>query len=493
MAAPQLLEAVIKSSNKIILSFDKPFDDSVDIPVTSFSVNYGRIPISEASYYGTAEIVLTLDKGMTYRDKLEVNYQPPDDVLTALRGTVPSDAAVVAIRRNVLRAFFKVPVKNLIRPDENAWTANSNLGGGKKFVPDPDDPELGGDIPSIDICGDGSIIIGVPPVGGDGDTATGTITGLKDRVGGSGYVDGTYVNVPLLGGSGSGAEATLTITSGEVATIILSEGGSGYLVDDLLSVDDAAVGGGGGIDFAVTVATVTEATTTTTTTTTTRGNGAAAQLKDLGYPLYDRPSPRAATPDDFVMAYGLREAIQLSNIDNADAIEPNTPKIWMAIEDACALIDNYIQGASRAGKILISSSRRRTSLIIARYYLDTVRRRDDVKEDYERALTELDKARSLKDVQRPQLPWWADPCNPNNGGVLSHRIPQYYNGVSGKGLSGWWVDSGYSEVDDTRYDRDNSEGNNDQDNGGGGAGGSGGRIPSQPTEDGGENDGGDTP
>ena len=74
------------------------------------------------------------------------------------------------------------------------------------------------------------------------------------------------------------------------------------------------------------------------------------------------------------MAYGLKEAIQLSNIDDADAIQPNDTKIWMAIEDATALIDNYIEQAGRGGKLLISSSRRRTALIIARYYLDTVRR-----------------------------------------------------------------------------------------------------------------------
>jgi phage gp36-like protein len=220
----------------------------------------------------------------------------------------------------------------------------------------------------------------------------------------------------------------------------------------------------------------------------------ASQVQNLPYPIATRPNPRAATPDDFVMAYGLREAIQISNIDDADATQPNTDKIWMAIEDACALIDNYINGATRAGKILISSSRRRTALIIARYYLDTVRRREDVKSDYEQAITELDKARSLRDIDRPSLPWWADPCNPNrNGGVRSHRIPQVYNGVSGKGLSGHWSDSGYSEVDDWRYDRNNAEGNNDQGNHAGRRYLGGDRTLDQPIDTGGNNDGGDTP
>ena len=183
------------------------------------------------------------------------------------------------------------------------------------------------------------------------------------------------------------------------------------------------------------------------------------------YPIKPRPNPRTATPDDFILAYGLREAIQISNLDDADATQPNTDKIWMAIQDACALIDNYIVQASRGGKLLISSNRRRTALIIARYYLDSVRRREDVKNDYERCITEMERARTMEDVIRPDAPWWQDPCNPNRGkGVRSWRVPQRYNGVSGKGLSGWWNDAGAEEVDDWRYDRTNSEVNNDDPN-----------------------------
>ena len=489
MAAPQLSEAYIKNPEKIVLSFDQPIDDSVAFQPTSFSINYGRIPISSAEYYGTAQIVLVLGQAMLASDKLEVNYQPPDDISAALRGTLPANPSGVQIRRAAVRAFYKVPVKNLLRPDENAWTANSNLGGGKQFVPDFESPEFdGSNIPSIDICGDGSIIIGKPPSTDGGTLAEGAITGLRDRVAGSGYTDGTYVNVSLQGGDGTGAVATLTIENGEVATVILSDGGESYLVDDVLTIDDADVGGGGGVDFSITVDTI-----NVLATTTSGGSSRIGSVVNVPYPVYGRPSPRSATPDDFVLAFGLREAIQISNIDDADATRPNDAKIWMAIEDACALIDNYISGATRAGKVLISSNRRRTSLIIARYYLDTVRRREDVKSDYERAITELDKSRSLADISRPDIPWWADPCNPRRGGgVISHRIPQYYNGVSGKGLSGWWTDSGYSEVDDIRYDRDNAEGNNDSDNGVG-SGLNEGRTPSQPTESGGSNDGGDTP
>ena len=493
MAAPQLQEATIKVSDKLVLSFDKPLDDGVLIPVTSFSVNYGKIPISSAEYYGTSRIILNLDKAVLAGDKIEVNYQPPDEVPLALRGTVPSDATLIAIRRNAVRAFFKVPVKNQIKVDETAWGVNSNLGGGKVFIPSPNHPEYEAGAWLQDVCGDGSVIIGDPGSGGS-ETPEGAITSLKDFLGGSDYVDATYVGVELIGGTGTGAKCVLTVSGGVVINIILTSGGEGYTVDDLLSIDDPAIISPNGNGFSVTVAAVYVPPAEVATAITGTTSAGSASIQKIPYPIYDRPGPRAATPDDFILAYGLREAIQLTNIDDADAIEPNTDKLWMAIEDAAALIDNYINQASRAGKLLISSNRRRTCLIIARYYLDTVRRREDVKSDYEMCIKELDKSRTLEDTIRPDIPAWLDPCNPNRGkGVRSHRVPQVYNGVSGKGLSGWWSDSGFSEVDDWRYDRDNAEGNNNDENWASRSHLSPDRILDQPVDDGGSNEGGDTP
>ena len=42
------------------------------------------------------------------------------------------------------------------------------------------------------------------------------IATLGEIVGGSGYVQGTYTNVPLTGGSGSGAQATIVVDSGRL-------------------------------------------------------------------------------------------------------------------------------------------------------------------------------------------------------------------------------------------------------------------------------------
>ena len=380
MAAPQVQEISVKSSDTLLMSFDQAIDDSVNVPITCFSVNYGRVPVISWRYRGTAEIVLKVGKPLKAKDKIEVNYQPPDDVKQALRAPVAANASTITMRRNAVRAFYKVPALNQIGPNEAAWNEMSNLGSNTEV--------------------------------------------------------GTNAN-PEMG-----------------------NGSSGW--DDTCDNGSSSGGGSGG-----------------------SGSGSA----NARYPNTARPNPRSATPDDFILAYGLREAIQLSNIDDGDASQPNTDKIWMAIQDACALIDNYIIQAGKAGQLLISSNRRRTALIIARYYLDSVRRREDVKNDYEQCLKELAQATSLETVVRPDDPWWADQCSGrSNNGIRSFRVPQHYNGVSGKGLSGWWTDSGYSETDDWRYDRYGSESNNDQGNWDGSRSSikDDSRNPDQPTDDGGE-------
>ena len=71
---------------------------------------------------------------------------------------------------------------------------------------------------------------------------------------GSGYTEGSYNNVPVTGGSGSGATADLQWLSGSWASIIFQNGGTGYKVGDTVSVDTANVGGtGSGLTLVVSV------------------------------------------------------------------------------------------------------------------------------------------------------------------------------------------------------------------------------------------------
>jgi len=76
-----------------------------------------------------------------------------------------------------------------------------------------------------------------------------SITGLKSVTissVGSGYRPGIYKNVALMGGSGTGALATVTIASdGTLGSVEVTNSGSGYLDSEAISVSTASIGGTG--------------------------------------------------------------------------------------------------------------------------------------------------------------------------------------------------------------------------------------------------------
>lgn len=72
---------------------------------------------------------------------------------------------------------------------------------------------------------------------------------------GSGYVNGTYYNVPLTGGTGSGARATVVVSGGAVTSVTITYGGTGYTASDSLSASNVHLGGTG-TGFAIVAATV---------------------------------------------------------------------------------------------------------------------------------------------------------------------------------------------------------------------------------------------
>jgi phage gp36-like protein len=161
-----------------------------------------------------------------------------------------------------------------------------------------------------------------------------------------------------------------------------------------------------------------------------------------------KSDPRSASVDDFILAYGLKEAIQLTNIDDAAATSVNAAKLRLAIQDANSLIDSYIEMSGKAGMVLISSNRRRTALIIARYYLDTVRRREDVRADYENCLKQMAAEMQMSAIRAGG----GDSAIDTPQGIMrSFRIPQRYNSVSGKGLSGWTTDTAGDQSPDFRW------------------------------------------
>ena len=79
--------------------------------------------------------------------------------------------------------------------------------------------------------------------------------------GGSLYTNGVYQNIPLTGGSGSGAYADIVVSGGAVTSVSLRYGGNFYVVGDSLSAATTTIGSSGsGFSIAVTAITNTNGT-----------------------------------------------------------------------------------------------------------------------------------------------------------------------------------------------------------------------------------------
>jgi phage gp36-like protein len=311
MAIPSIKEITVPSTSTVMLWFDGPLDSRVPVPVGSFTVNYGNYGVTSVNYASDTMITLELDSFLSPWDEIFVSYEPALDLKQCLRGPVPPTANDVVVKRNAVRAFYRVPARNQLAPDEKT----------------------------------------------DG---TQTQANLGQTIGGFGF--------PYQNRSG-----------------VMTE---------------------------------------------------------------HKSDPKSASPDDFIVAYGLKEAIQLTNIDDAAATSVNVAKLRMAIQDANSLIDSYIEQSGKSGQVLITSNRRRTALIIARYYLDTVRRREDVYKDYENCLKQLAAEREMTAIRAGN----GDSAIDTPAGIMrSWHIPQRYNSVSGKGLSAWTTDSAGDLSPDFRW------------------------------------------
>ena len=61
---------------------------------------------------------------------------------------------------------------------------------------------------------------------------------------GSGYANATYSYEPLTGGTGTGANATITVIGGSVRTVVINDRGGGYTVGDVLTATLDGIGTG---------------------------------------------------------------------------------------------------------------------------------------------------------------------------------------------------------------------------------------------------------
>lgn len=91
-----------------------------------------------------------------------------------------------------------------------------------------------------------------PVAGGWDPDAVGGVNSTTITNPGAGYTNGTYPYIPLTGGTGSGATATVVVAGGVVTSCTVQDQGTDYSVGDVLGVVPASVGGTGS-GFALTV------------------------------------------------------------------------------------------------------------------------------------------------------------------------------------------------------------------------------------------------
>jgi phage gp36-like protein len=100
-----------------------------------------------------------------------------------------------------------------------------------------------------------------------------------------------------------------------------------------------------------------------------------------------------ATEQDFIDAFGLHEIVQLSNLDDPMAQTINSAKLIRCQQQAKSLIDGLIAGcqavAAQMPFALIPPLLTSYELDIARYLMDSIQAREDVRKRYEDALQQL--------------------------------------------------------------------------------------------------------
>ena len=164
-----------------------------------------------------------------------------------------------------------------------------------------------------------------------GDTLTATLPGSGVSngtiTGGTGYTNGTYSGYILSGGSGSGASANITVSGNTVTAVVISTGGLGYVVGDVLS---AAIPGGSSFVYTVTAVTGTDFIYTVETI-----GGEAIDPQDFAAKTtYSDPISTLAVVNLFIWIIGTQTTEIWYNAGAADFTFGIFPGVF--IEHGCA-------------------------------------------------------------------------------------------------------------------------------------------------------------
>lgn len=144
-----------------------------------------------------------------------------------------------------------------------------------------------------------------------------------------------------------------------------------------------------------------------------------------------------ATVDYFIEVFGFNEALELSRIEDPTANTINYERIQVALNDAARLVNNFIETAPPQGKLLIAGSYRRTQAILARWYLDTLRPRQQVVDAAEAAMKQLD--------------LWSSKASPS-AGLKWQEAYRYWSGACAMTMSNTQRDRAFTPASLSRWE-----------------------------------------
>lgn len=104
------------------------------------------------------------------------------------------------------------------------------------------------------------------------------------------------------------------------------------------------------------------------------------------------------TPVLFVEAFGRPETVMLTNLDTPNALTIEPVPLDRALTDAAALVDSYIGRRYQLPLAVTPQILIPYALDIARYRLDRIRNREDVRQRYEDAIRWLEGVRDGKNT-----------------------------------------------------------------------------------------------
>ena len=124
------------------------------------------------------------------------------------------------------------------------------------------------------------------------------------------YTNGTYTNVSLVGGTGTGAEATVVISGGNVTSVTITTPGSGYSVGDVLTIPGQPINSG---SVAVTVLTL--------------SSSVAAWVAEIFYNSVTDPALSNQVQSGSLWYNPTTEILNVRNISN-NAWTPTPVLVW---------------------------------------------------------------------------------------------------------------------------------------------------------------------